>query len=1025
MRLPRSALVDGDRRRNRQLEALLDRPEGDRRARPADRRRRRRAPPAGSVRDRRSRRSGPSAGSSLRRRCDAPPAPAAGARAALPVVPSVSRSSTWTEMNARSPRAERLGVEPRVVAAHDAALLELADALVHRRGGEADPARDLGVAEVRASACSIDRICRSFSSITLELYRISDDSSTESINCCSRIDSSTGIPTRCRANSAAPTIGSARWPTLRELLADGRRTSPPPGIAAPGREARAPARRAPRPLRGRSSGLATTSRSTAADRRALRGAARAPRGRRADGLSRSAGASSSAARFAVDERVLIPRPETELLVEIALALPLPARRPVLDVGTGSGCHRPRRSPPSARAGRCSRPTVSLGALACARAERAAARISPAAVALVAADLADAIRPRARRPGGLATRPTSIPQDDGTGAARRAHLRAAPSRSSRPSAGSRDRRACSTGAQALHAGALLACEIGFGQLDAVLELAARASMARARRAPPRPRGDRAGCGIQKRGVVFAGRGSTHRGSISHRRTDPTLPAACAPAAPRTPRSPSSRRPCSPTSRCVSTACRGCATSPRCASSSPISARAARATGDELVLAPSGAPSDDDAPYELVKTMRASVLVLGPLVARRGHARVSLPGGCAIGVRPIDQHLAGLTALGATVTARARLRRRPRRAISSARAFASRCRPSPAPRTCSWRRCSPTARRCSRTAPASPRSSTSPGSWSRWAPTSTAPAPRRSALRGVARAPRRRAPRDSRPDRGRDLPHRGGAHRRRRHPRRAASPPISRRFSICCAAAAPTVDARRDGEIAVGAHGRAAPRDVVTAPFPGFPTDLQAQCMALATQAEGIDDDLRDGLREPLPARRRARAHGRRHPARRTLRARPRADRALGRRPSWRPTCALRPASCSPASSPRARRSSIASTISIAATRRWRPSSTALGARVERVRGSGLGRSRHELELPLLPHRRRRDSGPPGSRGRARGRFSRHRAAGAGARSGGAQDATSRTCSRRTRTNRSSSRTWSRSPPSSRGVSGSRATASASW
>jgi UDP-N-acetylglucosamine 1-carboxyvinyltransferase len=57
--------------------------------------------------------------------------------------------------------------------------------------------------------------------------------------------------------------------------------------------------------------------------------------------------------------------------------------------------------------------------------------------------------------------------------------------------------------------------------------------------------------------------------------------------------------------------------------------------------------DDAPYELVKTMRASVLVLGPLLARYGHARVSLPGGCAIGVRPIDQHLKGLTALGAEV------------------------------------------------------------------------------------------------------------------------------------------------------------------------------------------------------------------------------------------------------------------------------------------------------------------------------------------------------------------------------------------
>jgi len=57
--------------------------------------------------------------------------------------------------------------------------------------------------------------------------------------------------------------------------------------------------------------------------------------------------------------------------------------------------------------------------------------------------------------------------------------------------------------------------------------------------------------------------------------------------------------------------------------------------------------DIAPYELVKTMRASVLVLGPLLARRGHARVSLPGGCAIGVRPVDQHLAGLEAMGAEV------------------------------------------------------------------------------------------------------------------------------------------------------------------------------------------------------------------------------------------------------------------------------------------------------------------------------------------------------------------------------------------
>ena len=56
---------------------------------------------------------------------------------------------------------------------------------------------------------------------------------------------------------------------------------------------------------------------------------------------------------------------------------------------------------------------------------------------------------------------------------------------------------------------------------------------------------------------------------------------------------------------------------------------------------------EAPYDLVKTMRASILVLGPLVARFGEARVSLPGGCAIGTRPVDQHIGGLQALGAEI------------------------------------------------------------------------------------------------------------------------------------------------------------------------------------------------------------------------------------------------------------------------------------------------------------------------------------------------------------------------------------------
>jgi UDP-N-acetylglucosamine 1-carboxyvinyltransferase len=71
-----------------------------------------------------------------------------------------------------------------------------------------------------------------------------------------------------------------------------------------------------------------------------------------------------------------------------------------------------------------------------------------------------------------------------------------------------------------------------------------------------------------------------------------------------------------------------------------------SGSEILLT-ADTITESEAPYELVKTMRASVLVLGPLVARFGEARVSLPGGCAIGARPINLHLMGLEKMGAEV------------------------------------------------------------------------------------------------------------------------------------------------------------------------------------------------------------------------------------------------------------------------------------------------------------------------------------------------------------------------------------------
>ena len=103
-------------------------------------------------------------------------------------------------------------------------------------------------------------------------------------------------------------------------------------------------------------------------------------------------------------------------------------------------------------------------------------------------------------------------------------------------------------------------------------------------------------------------------------------------------------------------------------------ATRESGRKLVLNAGGA-RNAEAPYDMVRRMRASILVLAPLLARFGSARVSLPGGCAIGARPIDLHLKALEALGAEVDMEARLHsradksgraaRRPHRAVFAIR------------------------------------------------------------------------------------------------------------------------------------------------------------------------------------------------------------------------------------------------------------------------------------------------------------------------------------------------------------------------
>ncbi len=252
--------------------------------------------------------------------------------------------------------------------------------------------------------------------------------------------------------------------TIGALLVDGRRTLAAAGIAPPGREAAL--------LLGALLGLSEVQIRARDDQ-----PVEAPLGvRYAELLARRAAGEPMAYLvgrreffgrwFGVDERVLIPRPETELLVEIALAAALPAAASVLDIGSGSGCialtlaaERPHW--------RVRATDLSLGALACARAN--ARRLGLAGrVAFVAADLAE--------PLDLATVDLVVanpPYID----PREPALVALDVRTYEPHLAlfAAERGLAILArlfglAKGLHEGALLACEIGYGQLDAVLDLA---------------------------------------------------------------------------------------------------------------------------------------------------------------------------------------------------------------------------------------------------------------------------------------------------------------------------------------------------------------------------------------------------------------------------------------------------------------------------------------------------------------------------------------------------------------------------
>lgn len=258
--------------------------------------------------------------------------------------------------------------------------------------------------------------------------------------------------------------------------------------------------------------------------------------------------------------------------------------------------------------------------------------------------------------------------------------------------------------------------------------------------------------------------------------------------------------------------------------------AEETETGFVLAPSGAPSDDDAPYELVKTMRASILVLGPLVARRGHARVSLPGGCAIGVRPIDQHLAGLSALGATVTlehgyvdvrASHLTGARFRFAVPTVTGTENLL------MAAALARGETVLENCAREPEVVDLAKLLQGMGAEIEGAGTETI----RLRGVPQLS--------------GTTHRVIPDRIEAGTYLVAAAMTGGEVTLTDAIAADleplldllrscgvAVDVASEGRITVARTGDLRPRDVVTAPFPGFPTDLQAQYMALATQAQGL-------------------------------------------------------------------------------------------------------------------------------------------------------------------------------------------------
>ena len=263
----------------------------------------------------------------------------------------------------------------------------------------------------------------------------------------------------------------------------------------------------------------------------------------------------------------------------------------------------------------------------------------------------------------------------------------------------------------------------------------------------------------------------------------------------------------------------------------------------------------APYDMVRKMRASILVLGPMLARAGEATVSLPGGCAIGDRPIDLHLQALEAMGAEielaagyVKASAPKGRLIGRRLQLPRGLGRRNRECADGRGAGARPLATVQRRPRARDRRPVQLAGSDGRQDRGHRLEPSDHRRR---RGAAW---RRLRGHARPDRGRQLRLRGRDHRRIDRPGRSASRDDMLAITNALAQTGLIVEFRDQG-IKVSANGKLKPLALSTAPFPGFPTDMQAQFMAMLSMAEGAELPRGNDLRKPLHARARAAPDGR--------------------------------------------------------------------------------------------------------------------------------------------------------------------------